>query len=48
MEIDSYLHKKSEYGEKIENLNSSQRASRFVENSEHEINNGGFNQFYFN
>jgi hypothetical protein len=48
MEIDSYLNKKSEYGEKIEKLNSSQRAFLFVENLEREINNGGFNQFYFN
>lgn len=48
MEIDSYLNEKSEYGEKIEKLNSSQRTFLFVENLEREINNGGFNQFYFN
>ena len=48
MEIDTYLNEKSEYGEKIEKLNSSQRTFLFVENLEREINNGGFNQFYFN
>ena len=48
MEIDTYLNKKSEYGEKIEKLNSSQRTFLFVENLEREINSGGFNQFYFN
>ncbi|TDQ29971.1 DMP19 family protein [Tenacibaculum caenipelagi] len=48
MEIDSYLNEKSEYGEKIEKLNSSQRTFFFIENLEREINNGGFNQFYFN
>ncbi|WP_299385383.1 DMP19 family protein [uncultured Lacinutrix sp.] len=48
MEIDSYLNEKSEYGENIEKLNSKQRTFLFVENLEREINNGGFNQFYFN
>jgi len=48
MEIDTYLNTKSEYGEKTENLNPSQRTFLFVENLEREINNGGFNQFYFN
>ena len=48
MEIDDYLNNKSEYGEKIEKLNSSQQTFLFVENLEREINNGGFNQFYFN
>ena len=48
MEIDSYLSEKSEYGEKIEKLNPSQRTFFIVENLEREINNGGFNQFFFN
>ncbi|MFT5602241.1 MAG: hypothetical protein ACI9N1_002494, partial [Flavobacteriales bacterium] len=34
MEIDTYLNEKSEYGEKIEKLNSSQRTFLFVENLE--------------
>ncbi|WP_159090614.1 DMP19 family protein [Aquimarina aquimarini] len=48
MEINSYLNKKSGYGEKIEKLNPVQQTFLFVENLEYEINNGGFNQFYFN
>lgn len=48
MKIDTYLNSKSEYGENIEKLNSFQRTFLFVENLEREINNGGFNQFYFN
>ncbi len=48
MEIDTYLNKKSEHGEKIEKLNASQKTFFLVENLEREINNGGFGQFYFN
>lgn len=48
MEIDTYINKKSEYGEQIEKLNLSQRAFLYIENLEREINNGGFNQFYTN
>ena len=48
MEIDTYLNQKSEYGENIEKLNASQQTFLFVGNLEREINNGGFNQFYFN
>lgn len=48
MEIASYLNEKSNYGEEIEKLNSSQRLLIIVENLEGEVNNGGFDQFYFN
>jgi len=48
IEIDNYLNQKCEYGEKIEKLNSSQQTFLFIKNLEREINNGGFNQFYFN
>jgi len=48
MEIDIYLNKKCEYGEKMEKLNPSQRLLLIVENLEREINNGGFHQFYWN
>ena len=48
MKIDTYLNSKSEYGDNIEKLNPFQRTFLFVENLEREINNGGFNQFYFN
>ena len=48
MEIDEYLNKISNYCENIEKLNKSQRILIIIENLEREINNGGFNQFYFN
>lgn len=48
MEIDSYLNKKSDYGEKMGKLNSSQKTFVLIGNLEREINNGGFNQFYWN
>jgi hypothetical protein len=48
MEIDTYLNTKSEYGEKIDRLNESQKILLIVENLEREINNGGFHQFYWN
>jgi len=46
--IDTYINEKSKYGENIEKLNSCQKTFLFIENLEREINNGGFNQFYFN
>lgn len=47
-EIDIYLNKKCEYGEKVNLLNNSQKVLWIIENLEREINNGGFNQFYWN
>lgn len=46
--IDDYLNEKSDYCEKIETLNESQKTFITIESLEREINNGGFNQFYFN
>ena len=48
MQIDEYLNKKSEYGDKINRLNSFQKTLIWVENLEREVNNGGFDQFYRN
>ena len=48
MAIDDYLNEKSDYCEEIEKLNKSQQTFIVIENLEREINNGGFNQFYFN
>jgi hypothetical protein len=48
IELDTKLNEISDYGEKIERLNESQKTVLFVENLEREINNGGFNQFFFN
>ncbi|MDN5211489.1 DMP19 family protein [Fulvivirgaceae bacterium BMA12] len=46
--IDDYLNEKSDYCEDIKKLNKSQQTFIIIENLEREINNGGFNQFYFN
>lgn len=48
IELDAKLNELSDYGKKIERLTESQRTVLFVENLEREINNGGFNQFFFN
>lgn len=48
MAIDEHLNQKSNYGEDIEVLTEPERVILFIENLEREINNGGFNQFYFN
>ena len=48
MEIEEQLNKISNYCVNIEKLNKSQRILIIIENLEREINNGGFNQFYFN
>ncbi|WP_131248763.1 DMP19 family protein [Aquimarina atlantica] len=48
VKIDSYLNEKCEYGQKIDRLNEPQKVLLIVENLEREINNGGFNQFYWN
>jgi hypothetical protein len=48
VELDMKLNEISDYGEKVERLNESQKTVLFVENLEREINNGGFNQFFFN
>jgi hypothetical protein len=48
IEIDERLNEISDYGKNLSKLNSSQQVILIVENLEREINNGGFNQFYFN
>ena len=48
IELDTKLNEISNYGEEIERLTESQRIVLIVENLEREINNGGFNQFFFN
>lgn len=47
-DIDTYLNNKAEYGAKRGNLNSFQMTFLLVSSLEMEINNGGFNQFYYN
>ena len=48
MEIDEHLNKISNYGRDLSKLNSSQQLVLIIGNLVREINNGGFNQFYFN
>lgn len=48
MKVYDFLNEKSKFGKKIEYLNSSQKTFLFIENLETQINNGGFNQFYWN
>lgn len=47
-QIDLRLNKISNFGENLDVLNTSQRLVVIIENLEREINNGGFNQFYYN
>ncbi|MCB0754356.1 MAG: DMP19 family protein [Flavobacteriales bacterium] len=48
IELDDWLNDNSNYGSDLEKLSPTGRVVLVVENLEREINNGGFNQFYFN
>ena len=48
IELDERVNELSDYGEDISKLTEPQKVLLFVENLEREVNNGGFNQFYFN
>lgn len=48
IELDTRLNEKSDYGNKISELTEGEKVVLFIENLEREINNGGFNQFFFN
>ena len=48
IELDTRVNKLSDYGEDLTKLTESQKVLLFVENLEREVNNGGFNQFYWN
>jgi hypothetical protein len=48
IEIDNYISKLCSYGERIEKLNEHQRVFFHNQELEREINNGGFNQYFFN
>ena len=48
MAIDNYINQISNYGNHIGKLTEPQKTFLFIENLEREVNNGGFNQFYFN
>lgn len=48
LELDSILNEKSNYGEDISVLTEGEKVVLFIENLEREVNNGGFDQFFFN
>lgn len=48
IELDNYISALCEYGDCIERLSDPQKNFYFNQNLEREVNNGGFNQFYFN
>lgn len=48
IELDTRVNELSDYGEDISKLTAPQKVLLFVENVEREVNNGGFNQFFWN
>jgi hypothetical protein len=48
IEIDNFIGQLCSYGEEMEKLNESQKIFYLNQCLEREVNNGGFNQYYFN
>lgn len=48
IEIDNYVSDLCDYGDSLEKLNEHQRIFFYNQTIEREVNNGGFNQFYYN
>ncbi|WP_210465765.1 DMP19 family protein [Rufibacter roseolus] len=48
IKLDDYICKLCSWGEKMDALSQPQKLFFFNQNLEREINNGGFNQFYYN
>lgn len=48
IELDTHISELCEYGDDLEKLSTPQRFFFFNQNLEREINNGGFNQYFFN
>ena len=48
IEIDNYVSKLCSYGDTLDQLTESQKNFYFNQNLEREINNGGFNQYFYN
>jgi hypothetical protein len=48
IELDDIVNEISNYGEDLTKLTEPEKVLLFVENLEREVNNGGFNQFYWN
>ena len=48
IDLDTYLCELSEYGEALEKLSESQKVFYYNQELVREINNGGFNQYFYN
>ncbi len=48
LDLDTYLCELSSYGDTLEKLTEPQKTFYFIQNLEREINNGGFNQYFYN
>lgn len=48
IELDERINELSNYGDNLSKLTEPQKVFWFIENLEREVNNGGFNQFYYN
>jgi hypothetical protein len=48
IELDNYICELCDWGEKLDNLTEEQKNFFFNQNLEREINNGGFNQYFYN
>ena len=48
IEMDNYVSALCDYGERLEKLSAAQRVFHLNQNFEREVNNGGFEQFFFN
>ena len=48
IDLDTYLCELSEYGEALEKLSESQKIFYYNQELQREINNGGFNQYFYN
>ena len=48
IELDNYICKFCEYGDRLDKLTEPQKNFYYNQNLEREVNNGGFNQFYLN
>ena len=48
LDLDTYLCKLTSYGAALEKLTEAQKTFYFNQNLEKEINNGGFNQYFYN
>ena len=46
--LDDHISKICDYGDSVERLNAHQKVFFWIQSLEREINNGGFNQYYFN